>query len=284
MGNNMDFKDMNERMKDLDDSTNDSSQPGDMDGRATMVPPGGFPTLQMLNIMERMKESERSGKGESEITLTPMNLTTMLSNAGSRELSRDHPGNGGRRGHSDSSMSPNGGDDIEDEDVVEEEDHRREAESSTSSSAGRERHPSADIRAQFMADLRRLGGNIPTQSGAGDEQAASSTTHSPPHLPQTSQISPPAAASAASGRPNEDNLPPRKRKVSQEHRMSAASSTEGSVVGGHPQPQPAEGPGFNGIHDRKGSVSPQPQTLSMDSEGSSHSGIKEDSKGLESRN
>ena len=41
----------------------------------------------MLNIMEKMKENERKGNGggESEISLTPMNLTTMLSNAGSRE-------------------------------------------------------------------------------------------------------------------------------------------------------------------------------------------------------
>ncbi len=53
------YKEMAERMKDLDENTNDShpgdgppgvpgGPPGGIDGRATMVPtPGGFPTLQV---------------------------------------------------------------------------------------------------------------------------------------------------------------------------------------------------------------------------------------------
>ena len=58
----------------------------------------------MLNIMKEMKENERSGKGDhggEMLGLRPMNLTTMLSNAGSRDLTHVV----GKR-NSDSSLSP----------------------------------------------------------------------------------------------------------------------------------------------------------------------------------
>ncbi|TRY73237.1 hypothetical protein TCAL_02562 [Tigriopus californicus] len=249
------LKDLSDsRSKDMDENTNDSSsQPGDnLDGRATMVPPGGaFPSMQMLSIMEKMKESER--RGDSEISLMPMNLSTMLGSAGSRDLrlatslaSAQHhsqsdreggaPGGnghsrGGRGEMSESSLSP-GGDDVDideegDDDIVE----------SSSGNRGRDRHSSSDIRAQFMADLRRLGGNVNSseanRSGSVDrhsshgnrsgahpqEEAASSTTHSPPPPASSSGgegHSPVSKALLPSSRSSEDNLPPRKRKVSQE--------------------------------------------------------------------
>lgn len=229
------YKDMDDR-----DDSNDNSlgAPGDaMDGRATMVPPSGFSTLQMLNIMKEMKESERSGGinmnvkgGESEISLRPMNLSTMLSNA-SRDLSI-------HKRHSDSSLSPRspaGGPHNNERDLDDDNSSRHHAaaddrDDMVDSSGVRPRHSSGgsndgassvDIRAQFMADLRRLGRNIPTQStsstGNGDLQATSTTTSPPPHLP------PP---------PKEESLPPRKRKVSQEHHRQQQQQQE-----------------YNGIHD-----------------------------------
>ena len=48
------YKDISDRMKDLDDSTNESSGPGDAsENRATMVPTTGFPALQVLFIFFR---------------------------------------------------------------------------------------------------------------------------------------------------------------------------------------------------------------------------------------
>jgi len=78
------------------------------------------------------------------------------------------------------------------------------------------RHSSGDIRAQFMADLRRLGGNIPhyrSERGSGDEPASSTTVSPPPH---GMRLPPPPMIQLPSG---EDSLPPRKRKVSQEHQV-----------------------------------------------------------------
>merc|ERR1719273_1469343 len=75
-------------VNDLEDrgDTNDSSvgTPGDgMDGRATMVPPSGL--NYMIDFMKSRAEHYGNGnKSEgpsSEVSLTPMNLTTMLSNA-----------------------------------------------------------------------------------------------------------------------------------------------------------------------------------------------------------
>ena len=59
----------------------------------------------MLNIMKEMKENDRGGKGDhgggEMLGLRPMNLTTMLSNAGSRDLAHVVS-----KRNSDSSLSP----------------------------------------------------------------------------------------------------------------------------------------------------------------------------------
>ena len=60
--------------------------------------------LQMLNIMKEMKENDRGGKGDhggEMLGLRPMNLTTMLSNAGSRDMAHVVS-----KRNSDSSLSP----------------------------------------------------------------------------------------------------------------------------------------------------------------------------------
>jgi len=245
------YKEMTERMKDHDESTNDSSNHGEggSENRATLVPPGGFPTLQMLNIMEKMKEN--NGK-ESEISLTPMNLSTMLSGAGSRDLGRmfaPPPGGPsssqiGQRQPSDGDASPpNGDDDVDVTDAT-----------GGGGGGGRERHPSADIRAQFWADLRKgnLPGSLPMPPGlsatvatpssppgssaaAGSEaHPASSTTPAagssspPPRSPPATP--PPSDSRRSSSSPSplqqspDNSLPPRKRKVSQEHHVAAASA------------------------------------------------------------
>merc|ERR1712083_988134 len=65
------------------DDTNDSSlgAPGE-EPRATMVPPTSLSTY-MLNIMKGIQPDgggvKVPGAGDSEISLTPMNLSTMLS-------------------------------------------------------------------------------------------------------------------------------------------------------------------------------------------------------------
>ena len=234
----------------------------------------------MLNFMEKInKESERSGKGDSEISLTPMNLSTMLSNSRSRDFPGGGPdahrmlmhsagGPGGRL--SDSSMSPGEDVDIDDEEGLEEEEieERRRAEESSTS---RERHASADIRAQFMADLRRLGGNIPTQSGAGDEQAATSTTSSPPPAPPP--LMAPPISSLRSSQSEDNNLPPRKRKVSQEHRMAAAAA----------HAQDDKPPSYNGliIHEEKSSPEKNSSSFSSSSlNDKQRSPLREESKNL----
>ena len=149
-----------------------------------------------------------------------------------------------------------------------------------------ERHPSGDIRAQFMADLRRLGGNIPTQSsegrtvgdadGSSDHQTATSTTVSPPPLSKHSHP-PPQFPSPTATSPTkrsvscEDNLPPRKRKVSQEHHLTQMN--QDTILNMNGQRSPHK---YNGIHpnegDSGGSTSPPPQAKSTgssaDSEGS----------------
>ena len=137
-----------------------------------------------------------------------MNLSAVLSNV-------DHH----LKRQSDSSLSPRsprghfGGGDDDDDDI----DEMEEDDGVDSSVAHRKRHSSGDIRAQFMADLRRLGGNIPPYGNNGDEPA-SSTTASPP---LTSRLpNPPPLLQLPS---SEDSLPPRKRKVSQEHHSRCQS-------------------------------------------------------------
>lgn len=230
--------------------------------------------FQMLNIMEKMKENDRSGKGDSsEISLMPMNLSTMLNNTRSRDSSISglslssihqqlghpgllghHPGGlgsapgGDRRQqlhqqqHSDSSMSPNGGDaEMDEEEGVDVEDE------GGSSTKDRARNPSAEIRAQFMADLRRLGGNIPTSSSGGGGA---------PDHPDSSVGSPPPPSSSATTAtptklpptPSEDtSLPPRKRKVSQEHHNLSSSSETTEK--------------YNGIHEKSSTPTNGPEDL-----------------------
>lgn len=179
-------------MNDMDDrdDTNDSSlgTPGD-DSRATMVPPTSLSTY-MLNIMKGM-QPDHSGK-DSEVSLTPMNLSTMLKS---------------------SQSSPSKSRDLEHDEV--------------DSTAGRGRHSSghspttpgepnsADIKSQFLADFRRLAENRREQQ---QSEPASSTTHSPPAPATPTQ--------------DENNLPPRKRKVSQEHQLENQRSP------------------YNGIHEQ----------------------------------
>jgi hypothetical protein len=197
----MNVNDLEER-----DDTNDSSvgTPGDgMDGRATMVPPSGL--NYMIDFMKMRAEHHGNGKSESssEVSLTPMNLTTMLSSA---KRSSEH------------SLSPRSP-------VMRPGQHQRDLDDDiVDSSVDRDRRSSGDpndreptvqdLKSQFLADLRRLG-NIPTQSstttpGQSDHQPApSSTTHSPPIIPTTPT------------KMEEENLPPRKRKVSQEHQQKS---------------------------------------------------------------
>jgi hypothetical protein len=251
------YKDMAERMKDLenDDSNSHPGTPGDaLDGRATLVPPGGgFPTLQMLNIMERMKENERNkanavGSGlPSEISLTPMNLSTMLSRGSRADLatlvplsaassSSDHrpaPGTGfhAPNNMSESSMSPNGGDDI-DMDDEEENNASHVSEVEERMAAARERHPSADIRAQFMADLRRLGGNLPPPQMPHMPHMPPPTTSlslSKSSPPRSTSSPPPSISSSSSTTKGDESLPPRKRNVSLDpHKQSPTEKFNGS--------------------------------------------------------
>lgn len=216
------------------DDTNDSSlgAPGE-EPRATMVPPTSLSTY-MLNIMKGIQPDHGGvgkGPGESEISLTPMNLSTMLSShSGSNKL-QPRPLPPG----TDNSLSPRSPRphqrDLED-DIVDSTDPRDQMQPAGSggiSVGHRARHSSggsvgdpprrgnahpthrelneADIKSQFLADLRRLGGNIPNPNN-GDMHhhqlaTASSTTNSPPA---------PAPATPT----DENSLPPRKRKVSHE--------------------------------------------------------------------
>ena len=183
--------------------------------------------FQMIDFMKSRAEHYGNGnksEANSEVSLTPMNLTTMLSNANKAKRS------------SEQSLSPRspvslaGGQGVLhphhrpgqhtrdlDDDIA--------ADSSADNIRGRARSPAGvdmepptavtvqDLKSQFLADLRRLqGSNIPTQSsnaGQGDHlPAPSSTTHSPPAGPITPT------------KMEEENLPPRKRKVSQEHQKS----------------------------------------------------------------
>ncbi len=209
-----------------------------------------------------MKESESGrDKGEGEVSLRPINLSTML---GSHHRGRSPPSSAAdqhaanNKRHSESSLSPRSPRphhrDLEDDIVAD-------------SSGGRGgRHPSGDgggldaaseLREQFLNDLRRIGAhaqaaaagatsNIPTQSssaGNGEHQAASSTTTSPPPL-QPRARTPNSGGESGSGsgslqtsptKSADDSLPPRKRKVSQEHHHAAASKSQRSP--------------FNGIHE-----------------------------------
>ena len=181
----------------------------------------------MIDFMKSRAEHYGNGnksEANSEVSLTPMNLTTMLSNANKAKRSSEQSlsprspvslGGGQHQHHHRPGQHTR---DLDD-DIA--------ADSSADNIRGRARSPAGvdmepptavtvqDLKSQFLADLRRLqGSNIPTQSsnaGQGDHlPAPSSTTHSPPAGQQhTPAITP--------TKMEEENLPPRKRKVSQEH-------------------------------------------------------------------
>ena len=176
----------------------------------------------MLDFMKM--RAEHHGKGEAgEVSLTPMNLTTMLSNANSatkrsweQSLSPHSPVSGRSGGLHHSSR------DLDNEHVDSSNNRSRNRRSSGDREIGDRdsvHHPHQpmmkDLQSQFFAYLKRLGAssNIPTQStnSQQDTQAAtpSSTTHSPP-----------LNAPGTPSKMEEENLPPRKRKVSQEHQKS----------------------------------------------------------------
>jgi len=97
-------------------------------------------------------------------------------------------------------------------------------------------HNEADIKSQFLADLRRLGGNIPNNGDhARDSHAHSSHAHQHATASSTTNSPPAPAQSVATPTENENNLPPRKRKVS------------------HEQAQPPRSP-YNGIHESESPV------------------------------
>ena len=172
----------------------------------------------MLQMMERLRESSSGNKDNggpmgptpSEISLMPMNLSTMLSKGvhaaaahagrgadlatlvplhGSGEGSAADPQQRGG-GMSESSMSPGGGDGDRGE-MEDDEDHGHRGNGDRDRDEHhppRDRHRSADIRAQFFADLKRLGGNLPPNmpppppTGPSQEtpEATKASTSSPP--------------------------------------------------------------------------------------------------------
>ena len=222
-----------------------------------------FP-FQMLNIMKGMTP-DHGGKlpnVDNEVSLTPMNLSTMLS---SHHHGIGGPGNGKALPRlppppTDNSLSPRSPRPHQrdlDDDIVDSTESPSRGGSGLGPHGGRARHSSGgsiggqneasaaaaaaaaeNIKSQLLADLRRLGGHngplapppaahIPTNGGS-EQQAASSTTHSPPiaHAPPT----------------DENNLPPRKRKVSQEHQLAPPTS--------HSTPRGDTSP-YNGVHEDK---------------------------------
>jgi len=88
-------------------------------------------------------------------------------------------------------------------------------------------HNEADIKSQFLADLRRLGRNIPN-NGDSNSHAHSSLAHQHATASSTTNSPPAPAQSAPATTPtDENNLPPRKRKVSQEIHVNPRSPYNG---------------------------------------------------------
>ena len=202
-------------------------------------------------MLDMIKERSAAGARFPE-----MNLQSMLS-AHARQNSREGPGGpgtgvpgGGKMGASDSSLSPHSpAEHDRDEDLreaeMEEERGVREREHGHADSSGRdERHLSEEVRAQVFADLRRFSSRaVAAAAGIGggatltpaappvNSEPATSTTTSPPLPPQVSSAIPQPPERARS---LEDSLPPRKRKVSQEHHnLAALSASEGFNGGIH---------------------------------------------------
>ncbi|XP_040571888.1 uncharacterized protein [Lepeophtheirus salmonis] len=201
--------------KDLKD--NEDMNDSDIDtGRPSMVAPT-FPSY-MLNIMEKMKEAEGNGGGEGKHGISPINLSNMLANANNRSSSdmmrpesSNSPINAVKRSSEGSApQSPSSG----------------ENESSSNDQESNGVTTSGEIRAQFMADLRRLG-----TGGGGNSIVGDSNRGYSDDIPLSPSKSPSETA---------DNLlPPRKRKVSQEHHLQAlltaaavASAAEKSAENG----------------------------------------------------
>ena len=158
--------------------------------------------FQMLNIMKGIREPDHSKDGE--ISLTALNLSTMLPSSAKNSLSPRSPRSSQ---HPPSSQHR----DLEIDDTVDSTGRHRHS----SGSAGADNE--ADIKSQFLADLRRLGSHIPTQTGNGNSNSSEpvSTTHSPPAAPASSGSGPPSTPTKM----EDGDLPPRKRKVSQEHQV-----------------------------------------------------------------
>ena len=233
-------------VSDLEDrgDTNDSSEgaPGDvMEGRATMVPPTSLSTyvsqtsfipknqcfnasflFQMLNIMKGIREPDHSKDG-GEISLTALNLSTMLPSSAKNSLSPRSPRSAvhPREQHRD----------LEIDDTVDSTRGRHSSGSASGGGCNDRAESDADIKSQFLADLRRLGSHIPTQNPAGNGNSNSSepvsTTHSPPAAPASSVGTTPAATPT---KMEDGDLPPRKRKVSQEHVNKDRESPYNGVV------------------------------------------------------
>jgi len=178
----------------------------------------------MLNIMKGMREPDHGKDGE--ISLTALNLSTMLPSSAKNSLSPRSPGRGPAGLHHQHPPSQR---DLDIDDTVD--------------SSGRGRHSSgenggvasasassneADIKSQFLADLRRLGSHIPPTQGNGNSEPVS-TTHSPPAVSASSANTPIATPTKM----EDGDLPPRKRKVSQEH-VNKEQGGSGS-------------PGYNGV-------------------------------------
>ena len=219
----------------------------------------------MLNIMKGIQPDHGGiGKvptGDSEISLTPMNLSTMLSSHSGNNKLQPRPLPPG----TDNSLSPRSPRphqrDLEDSDtLVDSTDPRDRMQPVPGSDRGgrpRSRHSSgngdhrpaggiphraeneADIKSQFLADLRRLGRNIPNNGDLHQHATASSTTNSPPA---------PAPAPMPATPTDENNLPPRKRKVSQE--TAALVTTPIAATPRSP---------YNGIHDSDSAVKNESQ-------------------------
>lgn len=178
----------------------------------------------MLNIMKGIQPDRSVGdQPNSDISLTPMNLSTMLSSHSKRR---------------ERSLSPTAHQRDLDDDIVDSTDSHRssgpagpgEQRQQLSGNNGRHSPASPDnIKSRYLDDLRRRasssGSNIPKAEPA--TETASSTTHSPP-------------TSAPATPTDDNNLPPRKRKVSQEHAVDRSAQHSD---------QPNNSSPYNGIRE-----------------------------------
>ena len=172
----------------------------------------------MLNIMKGMREPDHGKDGE--ISLTALNLSTMLPSSAKNSLSPRSPRPAGLHHQ----QHPPSQRDLDIDDTVDSSGRGRH--SSGENGGGPASTPNeADIKSQFLADLRRLGSHIPPTQGNGNSEPVS-TTHSPPAVSASSANTPTATPTKM----EDGDLPPRKRKVSQEH----VNKEQGS-------------PGYNGV-------------------------------------